>query len=95
MELSQGATLSAVVLVEPLLAAASSSSYWLAKVELLRTLACLPVTALALSLPSLPHSLLSVCVFPLLEDGDHRLIELLSPSFIQTLVFPQSENCGC
>ena len=64
---------SAVGLVQPLLAAASSSSYWLAKVELLRTLACLPLTALALSLPSLPHSLLSVCVFPLLGDGDHRL----------------------
>ena len=63
---------SAVELVEPLLAAACSSSYWLAKVELLRTLACLPVTALALSLPSLPNSLLSLCVFPLLGDSDHR-----------------------
>lgn len=51
-----------------------SSSYWLAKVELLRTLACLPLTALALSLPSLPHSLLSLCVFPLLGDTDHRCV---------------------
>ncbi|CAI8011401.1 Huntingtin [Geodia barretti] len=77
----------AVELVEPLLAAASSSSYWLAKVELLRTLACLPLTALALSLPSLPHSLLSLCVFPLLGDTDHRVrtaaaeaVSLLVPS---------------
>ena len=69
---------SAVELVQSLLTAAATSSYWLAKVELLRTLACLPLTALALSLPSLPHSLLSLCVFPLLGDADHRL-PLLSP----------------
>lgn len=64
--------LSAVDLVQQLLVVSRSSTYWLAKVELLRTLACLPLTALALSLPSLPHSLLSLCVFPLLGDNDHR-----------------------
>lgn len=63
---------SAVSLVQQLLLASRSSAYWLAKVELLRTLACLPLTALALSLPSLPLSLLSSSVFPLLGDGDHR-----------------------
>ena len=87
---------SAVELVEPLLAAASSSSYWLAKVELLRTLACLPLTALALSLPSLPHSLLSLCVFPLLGDTDHRLALCLSlPSDPETCLLSQSQNCSC
>lgn len=65
-------SLSAVDLVQQLLIVSRSSTYWLAKVELLRTLACLPLTALALSLPSFPHSLLSQCVFPLLGDSDHR-----------------------
>ena len=62
----------AVGLVQSLLTSARPSSYWLAKVELLRTLACLPLTALALSLPTVPRSLLYHCIFPLLGDTDHR-----------------------
>lgn len=93
MVVSVCVSVSAVDLVQQLLAVSSSSTYWLAKVELLRTLACLPLTALALSLPSLPHSLLSLCVFPLLGDSDHRSAPP-SPWAHNLLLhsFPQSQN---
>lgn len=51
-----------------------SSPYWLAKVELLRTVSCLPLTALAISQPQLPHTILTHVVFSLLGDQDHRSV---------------------
>lgn len=87
-------SISAVDLVQQLLTVSASSTYWLAKVELLRTLACLPLTALALSLPSLPHSLLSLCVFPLLGDSDHRSAIPITvvPQLTATFISSESEQ---
>lgn len=49
-----------------------ASSYWLTKVELLQTLACLDFTSLALVDHKLPAVALNEIVFPLLADTDHR-----------------------
>ena len=63
----------AVAMVE-LLLPFRSSPYWLAKVELLRTVSCLPLTALSISQPQLPRTILTHVVFSLLGDQDHRSV---------------------
>ena len=49
-----------------------NSSYWLTKVELLQTLACLDFTSLALGDSRLPSIVLKEAVMVLLGDPDHR-----------------------
>lgn len=48
------------------------SSYWLTKVELLQTLFCLDLTALAIVEEGLPETVLFGVVLVMLKDPDHR-----------------------
>jgi len=70
-ESSRSFTCPAVTILYQLLPLCDSS-YWLTKVELLQTLACLEFTSLAVTDNQLPHRVLKGIVFTLLADSDHR-----------------------